>query len=49
MGDYAALGKAAARCIPGARLVKIPEAEHLAQVYSFQKYNRALLDFIAGG
>lgn len=48
MGDYPALGKAAARRIPGARLVEIQEAGHLPQVDSFQKYIRALLDFIAG-
>lgn len=48
MGDYPALGKAAARRIPGARLVEIPEAGHIPQVDSFQKYSQALLDFIAG-
>ncbi len=47
MGDYPALGKAAARRIPGARLVEIPEAGHVPQVDSFQKYFRSLLDFIA--
>ena len=48
MGDYPALGKAAARRIPGARLVEIAEAGHLPQVESFPQYVRALLDFIAG-
>lgn len=48
MGDYPALGKAAARRIPGARLVEIAEAGHLPQVDSFPKYIRALQDFIAG-
>lgn len=48
MGDYPSLGKAAARRIPGARLVEIPEAGHIPQVDSFQKYSVALLDFIAG-
>lgn len=48
MGDYPSLGKAAAKRIPGARLVEIPEAGHIPQVDSFQKYSRALLDFIAG-
>ena len=48
MGDYPALGKAAARRIPGARLVEIPESGHLPQVDSFPNYIRALLDFIAG-
>jgi pimeloyl-ACP methyl ester carboxylesterase len=49
MGDYPALGKAAARRIPGARLVEIEEAGHIPQVDSFAKYIRALMDFIAGG
>jgi pimeloyl-ACP methyl ester carboxylesterase len=49
MGDYPALGKAAARRIPGARLVEINEAGHIPQVETFAKYVRALLDFIAGG
>lgn len=48
MGDYPALGKTAARRIPGARLVEIGEAGHLPQVDSFAKYIRALVDFIAG-
>ena len=49
LGDYPALGKAAAARIPGARLVEIPEAGHLPQVEAFPKYVRALLDFIAAG
>ncbi len=48
MGDYPSLGRAAARRIPGARLVEIPEAGHIPQVESFPKYVRALLDFLAG-
>ncbi|MET0645591.1 MAG: alpha/beta hydrolase [Pyrinomonadaceae bacterium] len=48
MGDYPALGKAAARRIPGARLVEIAEAGHIPQVEAFPKYIRALLDFFAG-
>ena len=48
MGDYPALGRAAARRIPGARLVEINEAGHLPQVEAFPKYIRALLDFLAG-
>lgn len=48
MGDYPALGKAAARSIPGARLVEIPESGHVPQVDAFPKYISALLDFIAG-
>ena len=48
MGDYPALGRAAARRIPGARLVEINEAGHIPQVEAFPKYVRALLDFLAG-
>ncbi|HWS53023.1 MAG TPA: alpha/beta hydrolase [Pyrinomonadaceae bacterium] len=48
MGDYPALGKAAARRIPGARLVEFAESGHLPQVDAFPKYIRALLDFVAG-
>jgi pimeloyl-ACP methyl ester carboxylesterase len=49
MGDYRSLGKAAARRIPGARLVEIPNAGHLPQVDSFQKYIQVLVDFMRGG
>jgi len=48
MGDYPALGKAAARRIPGARLVEIAEAGHVPQVEAPARYFRALLDFLAG-
>lgn len=48
MGDYPALGRAAARLIPGARLVEITESGHVPQVDSFPRYIRALTDFIAG-
>ena len=48
LGNYPSLGKTTARRIPGARLVEIPLAGHLPQVDSFQKYIRALGDFIAG-
>lgn len=46
MGNYPALGQAAAKRIPNARLVEIAEAGHLPQVDSFQKYIQALMDFI---
>ncbi|HKS26748.1 MAG TPA: alpha/beta hydrolase [Pyrinomonadaceae bacterium] len=46
LGNYPALGKAAARRIPNARLVEIAEAGHVPQVESFQKYIQALTDFI---
>ena len=48
LGNYPALGKAAAQRIPGARLVEIPEAGHVPQVDAFEKYSRALLEFLAG-
>jgi pimeloyl-ACP methyl ester carboxylesterase len=48
LGDYPALGRAAARRIPGARLVEIAEAGHIPQVETPAKYFRALLDFLAG-
>lgn len=48
MGDYPALGKSAARRIPGARLFEIAESGHVPQVDAFPKYIRALLDFIGG-
>ncbi|HEX8558284.1 MAG TPA: alpha/beta hydrolase, partial [Pyrinomonadaceae bacterium] len=48
MGDYPALGRAAARRIRGARLVEIREAGHLPQVEAFARYARALLDFVGG-
>ena len=48
MGDYPALGRAAARRIPGARLVEINEAGHIPQVETPSKYFRAPLDFLSG-
>lgn len=49
MGDYPALGRAAARRITGARLVELAESGHVPQVDAFPKYIGALLDFISGG
>jgi pimeloyl-ACP methyl ester carboxylesterase len=48
MGDYPTLGKAAARRIPGARLIEIAEAGHIPQVEAFPKYFDALRNFISG-
>jgi pimeloyl-ACP methyl ester carboxylesterase len=48
MGDYPALGRAAARRIPGARLFELAESGHVPQVDAFPKYVGALLDFLAG-
>ena len=46
MGDYPALGKKAARAIPGARLVEIPSVGHLPQVEAFDAYREALITFL---
>jgi len=46
MGDYPALGKKAARAIPGARLVEIPGVGHLPQVEAFEAYREALITFL---
>jgi pimeloyl-ACP methyl ester carboxylesterase len=46
LGDYSALGMEAAKRISGATLVEIPEAGHLPQVDAFEKYSKALLEFL---
>ena len=46
MGDYPALGKRAARSIPGAKLVEIPGVGHLPQVEAFEAYRAALTAFL---
>lgn len=46
LGDYPALGKAAAKRIPDARLVEIEEAGHMPQVETFERYRRALVEFL---
>jgi pimeloyl-ACP methyl ester carboxylesterase len=48
MGDYPALGKSAARRIPGARLVEIADAGHIPQVDAFDTYIGALSSFLGG-
>jgi pimeloyl-ACP methyl ester carboxylesterase len=47
MGNYPALGRLAARSIPEAELVEIPNAGHLPQVEAFQPYIDALQGFLA--
>ena len=49
LGDYPALGKAAAKRISSARLVELPESGHMPQVDAFEKYSRALLEFLGEG
>jgi pimeloyl-ACP methyl ester carboxylesterase len=49
LGDYPALGRKAARAIPGARLAEVKDVGHLPQVEAFDAYRKALLDFLATG
>jgi pimeloyl-ACP methyl ester carboxylesterase len=49
LGDYPALGRKAARAIPGARLVEVKDAGHLPQVEALDAYRKAVLDFLATG
>ena len=46
LGDYPALGRKAARSIPGARLVEVKDAGHLPQVEAFDDTIKAVLDFL---
>jgi pimeloyl-ACP methyl ester carboxylesterase len=46
MGDYPALGRRAARSIPGSKLVEIPGVGHLPQVEAFGEYRDALTEFL---
>lgn len=46
LGDYPALGKAAAAAIPGASLVAFPELGHSPQVQDPARFNPALLRFL---
>jgi pimeloyl-ACP methyl ester carboxylesterase len=47
LGDYPALGKAAAAAIPGAQLVEFAELGHSPQVQDPARFNVALLRFLA--
>jgi pimeloyl-ACP methyl ester carboxylesterase len=49
LGDYPALGRKAARAIPGARLVELKDVGHLPQVEAFDAYRKAVLDFLEAG
>lgn len=49
LGDYPELGRRAQAAIPKARLVAIEEAGHLPQVEAFERYWRALAEFLGGG
>lgn len=48
LGDYPALGKAAARAIPGARLVEFAGLGHSPQVQDPARFNAALLQSLDG-
>lgn len=48
LGQYPELGRRAQAAIPGARLVAIEEAGHLPQVEEFERYRRALEEFLSG-
>lgn len=47
-GDYPALGKAAARDIPGAKLVELPNVGHIPHLEAPEKFEAALLEFLKG-
>ena len=49
LGDYPALGKAAAAAIPGATLVSFDTLGHSPQVQDPAQFNEALLKVLAGG
>ena len=48
LGNYPALGRRAAKAIPGAKLVELNGVGHIPQVESFTAYRSALLDFLRG-
>ncbi|MBP2299277.1 alpha/beta fold hydrolase [Azospirillum picis] len=48
LGDYPELGRAAAKAIPGARLVEFPGLGHAPQIEAPDRFHEALLTGIAG-
>ena len=48
LGLYPQLGRAAATTIPGAKLVEFADLGHSPQVEAPERFNRALLDALAG-
>jgi pimeloyl-ACP methyl ester carboxylesterase len=46
MGQYPALGRAAARDIAGSKLVELPNVGHIPHLEAPQKFHAALLDFL---
>ncbi|HTD53060.1 MAG TPA: alpha/beta hydrolase, partial [Thermoanaerobaculia bacterium] len=49
LGNYPALGKAAAADIPGSRLVELPNVGHLPQLEAPDRFRTAVLEFLATG
>jgi pimeloyl-ACP methyl ester carboxylesterase len=49
LGDYPALGAAAARAIPGAKLVRLAGVGHVPQYEAFEQWQTALLSFLPAG
>jgi pimeloyl-ACP methyl ester carboxylesterase len=49
LGDYPALGKAAAARIPHAKLVEFPDLGHAPQIQAPEVFNKALLEGLAEG
>jgi len=46
MGDWPALGRAAAAAIPGARLVEVPDCGHIPPLEAPDRFRQALLEFL---
>ncbi|HEY9048914.1 MAG TPA: alpha/beta hydrolase [Ohtaekwangia sp.] len=46
LGQYPALGKAAAKAIPGARLIELKNVGHIPHLEDTEKFNQALKEFI---
>ena len=49
LGDYPRLGDAAARAIPGAKLVRLAGVGHVPQFEAFEQWQSALLSFLPAG
>jgi pimeloyl-ACP methyl ester carboxylesterase len=49
LGDYPALGAAAANAIPGAKLVRLAGVGHVPQYEAFERWQAALLSFLPAG
>jgi pimeloyl-ACP methyl ester carboxylesterase len=46
MGDWPALGRAAAAAIPGARLAEVPDCGHIPHLEAPDRFRQALLEFL---